>query len=81
LAVGRLIVKVSRSLSLSLPPLSLSLSLSHTHTHIHTRQDSSKWVISSSQRMLLTQRTTHSRDEHPCPSRDSNPQSRIRTTA
>ena len=43
LAVGCLIVEVSRSL---------------THTHTHTRQDSSKRVISSSQRMHLTQRKT-----------------------
>ena len=78
LAVGRLIVEVSRSHT---DRQTHTHTHTHTHTPINTRQDSSKRVISSSQRMRLTQRTTHSRDEHPCPQRDSNPQSRNRATA
>jgi hypothetical protein len=56
--LGRFVVEVSRS---------------HPITHTHTRQDSSERVISSTQRPLPTQRTTNTRDEHPCPQRDSNP--------
>jgi hypothetical protein len=48
--------------------LSLSLSLSLTHTHTA--------VISSLQRSLPAKHTT---DEHPCPQRDSNPQSQQRS--
>jgi len=49
----------------------------HTHTHTHTRSDSSERVIRASQRSLFTlaTHTTHARDVHPCPRRDSNPQS------
>jgi hypothetical protein len=53
----------------------------HTHTHTHrqtdrqTERDSSERLTSSSQRPLPTQLTTFSRGSHPCPQRDSNPQS------
>jgi hypothetical protein len=56
---------------------SLSTIHSHTQTH-HPRCDSSGRVISPTQRPLRdnnTQHTTLTRDRHPCPRRDSNPQS------
>ena len=43
----------------------------HTHTHTHTQQDSSEWVISSSQGLLCTQHTTNTSYKHPCPQQDS----------
>ena len=39
---------------------------SKTHTYTHTRQDSSGRMISSSQRPLPIQQTTHIKDEHSC---------------
>ena len=57
------------------PPHSRGSERSHTRTH-HSRQDSSGRVISPSQRSLyLTTHTTLTTDNHPCPRRDSNPQS------
>ena len=50
--------------------------VSGSHTIRHTkRYDHSERVISSSQRPLPEQHTTHTRDENPCPERASNPQS------
>ena len=43
------------------------------HTHTHTWWDSSAQVISSSRRPLPTQQTTNTRNETPCPQRDSKP--------
>ena len=52
----------------------------HTHTithkpHTHTRRDSFERLISLSQRPLPTQQATNTKEEHPCPQQDSNPQS------
>jgi len=47
----------------------------HTHTHTHTKYCSAERVISSSQRPLHTQHISNRRHKHPCPQRDSNPQS------
>jgi hypothetical protein len=50
----------------------------HTHTHTHTRARArtqaglSRRGISSSQRPLSAQHATNTRNEHPCPQRDSN---------
>jgi len=53
---------------------SLSRLHEHAQTH-HTRQDSSGWVISPSQKHLPdTQHTTLTRHSQPYPRRDSNPQ-------
>ena len=49
--------------------------LRHTHTHTHTHVGLSERVISPSQRPLLPQHTTNTRDEHPCHQRDSNARS------
>jgi hypothetical protein len=46
-------------------------------TQSDTRKDSSERVISASQRPLPTQHKTNTRDEEPCPQRDSNPRSQI----
>ena len=46
-----------------------------TNNLTHTRQNSSKRVITWSQRSLPTQHRTNTRDAHPCPQRDSNPRS------
>jgi len=45
-----------------------------THTYTHTWSDSFERAISLSQRPLLTQHTTNTRDDHPCPQGDPNPQ-------
>ena len=52
--------------------LNREVSRSHTTTH-HSRYDSSRRVISSSQRPL-PDNTQHSQQTHPRPRRDSNPQ-------
>ena len=44
----------------------------HAHTHTQSRKDFSGRVISSYQRPLPNKHTTNTRDEHPCPQRDSN---------
>jgi hypothetical protein len=48
---------------------------SHTVIQTHTRQDSSQPVISSWQRPLPTHHTTNTREQNPCPKRNSNPPS------
>jgi len=61
LGLGLLIVEVPRP---------------HTqHTHTHTRWNSSERGIITSQWLLLTQHTTYTRDEQPCPQQDLNPRS------
>jgi hypothetical protein len=54
----------------------IEVSKSHTirHTHIQSHYDSSVRVISCSQRPLSTRNTANTRDEHPCPQRDSKTQ-------
>ena len=47
--------------------------LDHTHIDTYAKQNSSEWVISSSQRLFPTQHTTNTTDEHPNPQWDSNP--------
>jgi hypothetical protein len=69
---GLLINEASRSLL----SLSLSLSLSHTHTHTHTHTHGRTPLEEGSARcrdLYLTTDNTHKR--HPCPRRNSNPQS------
>jgi hypothetical protein len=54
--------------------LILEVSRSHKMPH-HSRYDSSGRVISPSHRPLPDKHTTLTTDKHPCPRRDSNPQS------
>jgi hypothetical protein len=46
---------------------------------MHTRQDSSRGVISESQRPLPAQ-NTNARAQHPCPQQNSNPHSQQSAT-
>jgi hypothetical protein len=54
-------------------PLHFEAHMSHTISHTHTRYNHSERMISSSQRPLPAQLTTYTRDQHPCPQRNSNP--------
>ena len=47
--------------------------LDHTHIDTYSKEDSSEWLISLSQRLLHKQHITNSTDEHPCPQWDSSP--------
>jgi len=51
-----------------------SCTLSHSKTHSHTWQDSSGQGIGPSQRLLIEQHSTLTREKDPCPRRYSNPQ-------
>jgi len=55
------------------PPLFLSF-LDHTQLDTLTRYDSFEGMMGSSKRPLPAQHTTNTRDKHPCPQQDSNPQ-------
>jgi hypothetical protein len=69
-----LFISMAQQQNSGLGRLNAQVYISHTIRHTYTRYASSRRVISSSQMPLPGQHVTHTRDEHQCRQRDSNPQ-------